>query len=117
MEELRKRTRAERLTEGLTVAVATVFAGVLLAGSAVVFGATAWRLVTDTGTTAFSGLSATVVFLAVVVLPVLVARLVFRRSRRRGTERLTAAVPAALTLLGTSVVPFVALCLIVVYAD
>jgi hypothetical protein len=117
MEASEKRTRAERLTEGLAVAVATLLASALLTAAAVVFGGTAWHLVTDTGTTRFSGFLAMVVFLAVLTLPPLVARLVFRSRRRGGTERLTAAVPAALTLLGMSVVPFAALCLIVVYAD
>ncbi|MFJ8194153.1 hypothetical protein ACIQ8D_31010 [Streptomyces sp. NPDC096094] len=113
----KERTRAERLTEGLTVAVATVLSFGLLSGSGVVFGATAWNLVTDTGTTAFSGLLMTAVFLIAVPLPLLVARLVFLSGRRKGTERLTAAVPAALTLLAASVVPFAVLCLVVVYAD
>jgi hypothetical protein len=113
----RERTRAERLTEGLTVAVASVLSFGLLAGPAVVFGTTAWHLVTDTGTTAFSRLSAPVIFLALVALPLVLARVVFRSGRRKGRERLTAAVPAVLTLLGASVVPFAALCLIFVYAD
>ncbi|MFC5959382.1 hypothetical protein ACFP51_34725 [Streptomyces pratens] len=113
----RERARAERLTEGLTVAVASVLSFVLLAGPAVVFGTTAWHLVTDAGTTAFSRFSALADFLALVVLPLVPARVVFRSGRRKGRERLTAAVPAALTLLGSSVVSFAALCLIVVYAD
>ncbi|WP_055694575.1 hypothetical protein [Streptomyces prasinopilosus] len=116
-EARRERARAERLTEGLTVAVASVLSFALLAGPAVVFGATAWHLVTGTGTTAFSRVSAPVLFLALVTLPLLLARMVFRSGRRRGNARLTAAVPAALTLLGSSVVPFAALCLIVAYAD
>ncbi|MGY0071633.1 hypothetical protein ACWZEH_33720 [Streptomyces sp. QTS137] len=111
----RRRARAERLTEGLTVAVASVLAFGLLAGPVIVFGTTAWYLVT--GTTAFSRLSAPVTFLALVALPFVLARVVFRSGRRKGSERLTAAVPAVLTLLGSSVVPFAALCLIVVYAD
>ncbi|MEF9901716.1 hypothetical protein [Streptomyces sp. P9-A2] len=113
----RERGRAERLTEGLTVAVASVLSFVLLAVPALVFGATVRHLVTDTGTTVFSRLSAPVVLLALLALPLLLARVVFRSCRRKGSERLTAAVPAVLTLLGSSVVPFVALCLIVVYAD
>ncbi|QIP83170.1 hypothetical protein GLX30_02715 [Streptomyces sp. Tu 2975] len=112
-----ERTRAERLTEGLIVAVAAVLSLGLLAGPAVVFGTTAWHLVTDTGTTAFSRLLAPVVCLALVALPFVLARVAFRSSRRKDRERLTAAVPAVLTLLGASVVPFVALCMIFVYAD
>ncbi|WP_395570482.1 hypothetical protein [Streptomyces sp. BK79] len=117
MEASGKHTRAERLTEGLTAAVATLLASVLLAAVAVVFGGTAWRLVTDPGTTTLGSLLAMLVLLAVVALPPLAARLVFLSRRRKGTQRLTAAVPAALTLLGASVVPFAVLCLIVVYAD
>lgn len=113
----RERARAERLTEGLTVAVASVLSSGLLAGPAVVFGTTAWHLITDTGSTAFSRLSAPVISLALVALPSVLARVVFRSGRRKGRERLTAAVPAVLTLLGSSVVPCAALCLIVVYAD
>ncbi|MFB7088913.1 hypothetical protein [Streptomyces sp. NPDC056296] len=117
MDVHKERTRAERLTEGLTVAVASVLSFGLLSGSGAVFGAIAWHLVTDTGTTAFSRLSMPVLFLVVVALPPLVARRVFLSRRRKGTERVTAAVPAALTLLATSVVPFAILCLVVVYAD
>ncbi|MER6805969.1 MULTISPECIES: hypothetical protein [Streptomyces] len=97
--------------------MASVLSFGLLAGPAVVFGTTAWRLVTDTGITAFGRLSAPVIFLALVVLPLAPACAVFRSVRRKGRERLTAAVPAALTLLGASVVPFAALCLIFVYAN
>ncbi|WP_405792906.1 hypothetical protein [Streptomyces sp. NBC_01506] len=113
----RERTRTERLTEGLTVALATVLSFGLLLGPAVVFGATAWHLVTDSGTTGFSRFSAPAIFLALLVLPLVLARLVFRSARRKGRERLTAAAPAALTLLGASVVPFAVLCLIFGYAD
>ncbi|MGW0819142.1 hypothetical protein ACWD00_39085 [Streptomyces viridiviolaceus] len=113
----RERARAERMTEGLTVAVASALSFCLLAGPAVVFGTTAWHLVAGTGTTAFSQFLALVTFLALVALPLILARVVFRSGRRKGRERLTAAVPAVLTLLGGSVVPFAALCLIVVYAD
>ncbi|MET7270977.1 MULTISPECIES: hypothetical protein [Streptomyces] len=113
----RERARAERLTEGLTVAVASALSFGLLAGPAVVFGATTWHLVTDTGTTAFSRFLVPVVFLALVALPPISARAVFRSGRRKNKERLTAAVPAALTLLGASVVPFAALGLVFMYAD
>ncbi len=113
----RKRTRAERLTEGLTVTVASVLSFGLLAGPAVVFGTTAWHLVTDTGTTAFSRLAVPVILLALVTLPLVLARVVFRSGRRKGREPLTAAVPAVLTLLGGSVAPFAALCLIFVFGD
>ncbi|MFE7814296.1 hypothetical protein ACFU5P_20540 [Streptomyces sp. NPDC057433] len=113
----RERARAERLTEGLTVAVASVLSFGLLAGPAFVFCATAWHLITDTGTTTFSRLLMPVILLALVALPLVLARVVFRSGRRKGRERLTAAVPAVLTLLGLSVVLFTALCLIVVYAD
>ncbi|MGC9380711.1 hypothetical protein [Streptomyces sp. MH13] len=116
-EERPGRTRAERVTEGLTVAVASVLSSVLLTGPAVVFGTTAWHLATDPGTTAFSRWGTPVLFLALVALPLVLARVAFRVGRRRGRERLTAAVPAVLTLLGASVVLFAALCLVVVYAD
>ncbi|MEU3303676.1 hypothetical protein ABZ729_28255 [Streptomyces sp. NPDC006678] len=112
-----ERTRAERLTEGLTVALASVLSFGLMAGPAVVWGTTSWHLVTDTGSSAFSRLLAPVIFLALVVLPLVLARVVFRLGRRKGRERLTAAVPAVLTLLGASAVTFAALCLIFVYAD
>ncbi|WP_405615974.1 hypothetical protein OG292_21975 [Streptomyces sp. NBC_01511] len=117
MEVRREHPRAERLTEGLTVAVASVLSIGLLAGPAVIFGTTVWHLVTDTGTTAFSRLPAPVIFLALVALPLVLAGRVFRSRLRKGGERLTAAVPAVLTLLGASVVPFTALCLLFVYAD
>ncbi|MEV5645024.1 hypothetical protein AB0L67_33605 [Streptomyces flaveolus] len=113
----RERARAERLTEGLTVALASAFSFGLLAGPAVVFGTTTWHLVTDTGTTTFSRFLVPVVFLALVALPLISAREVFRSGRRKNKERLTAAVPAALTLLGASAVPFAVLCLVFVYAD
>ncbi|MFF9457917.1 hypothetical protein [Streptomyces flaveolus] len=113
----RERARAERLTEGLTVALASAFSFGLLAGPAVVFGTTTWHLVTATGTTTFSRFSVPVVFLALVALPLISARAVFRSGRRKNKERLTAAVPAALTLLGASAVPFAVLCLVFVYAD
>ncbi|KUL63821.1 hypothetical protein ADL30_02265 [Streptomyces sp. NRRL S-1521] len=112
-----ERPRAERVTEGMTVAVASVLALGLLGGPAVVFSTTAWHLVTDSGTTAFSRFLAPLVFLALVALPLVVARVVFRSGRRKGKERLTAAVPAALTLLGASALPLAALCLIFVYGD
>lgn len=112
-----ERTRAERLTEGLTVAVASALALGLLAGPAIVFGSTAWHLVTDPGATAFSRLTVPVVFLVLVASPLVLARRVFRASRRKGGEPLTAAVPGALTLLGVSVVLFAVLCLIVVNAN
>ncbi|MFI8952376.1 hypothetical protein ACIGO6_38605 [Streptomyces sp. NPDC053750] len=113
----RERTRAERLTEGLTVAVASALSFGLLAGPTVVFGTTTWHLATGTGTTAFSRFLTPVIFLALVTLPLILACAVFRSGRRKSREPLTAAVPAALTLLGASVVPFAALCLIFMYAD
>ncbi|MER6346492.1 hypothetical protein ACWC10_16325 [Streptomyces sp. NPDC001595] len=108
-EPCRGRTCAERMTEALTVAVASVLSLVLLAGPAVVFGTTAWHLVGDAGAAAYSRVSVPVIFLAITALPLVLARVVFRRGRRRGQERLTAAVPAVLTLLGGSVVLAVAL--------
>ncbi|MFE2053407.1 hypothetical protein ACFXAS_33670 [Streptomyces sp. NPDC059459] len=111
----RERRRAERLTEGLTVTVASVLSFGLLAGPAVVFSTTAWHLVTGTGTTTFSRLAVPVILIALVALPLLLACVVFRSDRRKGREPLTAAVPAVLTLLGGCVVPFVALCLIFVF--
>ncbi|MFD9607623.1 hypothetical protein [Streptomyces sp. NPDC059970] len=113
----REHAWAERLTEGVTVAVALGLSFCLLAGPAVFFGTTAWHLITDTGTTAFSRFLVPVIFLALVALPLVLARVVFRSGRRKGKRRLTAAVPAVLALLGGSVVPFAALCLIFVYAD
>ncbi|MET9558268.1 hypothetical protein [Streptomyces sp. NPDC006645] len=113
----RERTRTGRLIEGLTVAVASVLSFGLLIGPAVVFGTSAWRLATESGTTGFSRFSAPVIFLVLVALPLVLACLVFRSGRRKERERLAAAAPATLTLLGASVVPFVALCLIFVYAD
>lgn len=112
----REHAWAERLTEGVTVAVALGLSFYLLAGPAVFFGTTTWHLITDTGTTAFSRFLVPVIFLALVALPFPLTRVVFRSGRRKGKRRLTAAVPAALTLLGGSVVPFAALCIIFVYA-
>jgi hypothetical protein len=116
-EARRERTRAGRLTEGLTVAVASVLSFVLLVGPAFIFAANSWQSVTETGTTTFSRLVAPVICVALVASPLVLARVVFLSGRRKGRERLTAAVPATLTLLGLSVVPFAALCLIVVYGD
>ncbi|MFE5398645.1 hypothetical protein ACFQ9U_29315 [Streptomyces sp. NPDC056568] len=113
----RERAGAERLIEGLTVAVASALSLVLLAALAVVFGTTSLHLVTDPGTTVFRRIAVPVVLLALVVLPPALACLVLRSGRRRGRERLTAAVPAALTLLGATTVPFAALVLILVHAD
>ncbi|MGW5969257.1 hypothetical protein [Streptomyces sp. NPDC055186] len=119
MEVRRERACAERLTEGLTVAVASFLSFALLAWPATLFGAAVRHLVTDTGTgtAVFSQLSALLVFLTPVALPLALARVVFRSGRRKGYERLTAAVPAALTLLGLSVVSFAAMGLILLYAN
>ncbi|MDA5282195.1 hypothetical protein [Streptomyces sp. Isolate_45] len=113
----RESARAQWWAERLTIAVASVLSFALLAGAAVVFGSTAWRLATETGATAFSRFLVPVVLVSLVVLPLVPARAVFRAGLRKGRERRAAAVPAVLTLLGASVVPFAALCLIVVYAD
>ncbi|MFJ4871558.1 hypothetical protein [Streptomyces sp. NPDC088757] len=113
----RERTGAERATEGLTVAVASALSFGLLAGPVAVFGTTARHLVTDTGTTAFSRFVAPVVLLAILALPLVLARAVFRSGLGKGRERLTAAVPATLTLLAGSVLPFAALWLVLAYAD
>ncbi|GGZ17634.1 hypothetical protein [Streptomyces nitrosporeus] len=107
----------ERLTAGLTVAVASGLSLFLLAGPAMVFSTTGWQLATDSGATAFSRLLVPVVCLALVVLPFVPAGAVLRAGLRKGRRRLTAAVPAALALLGGSVVTFGILCLIVMYAD
>ncbi|WP_345288287.1 hypothetical protein [Streptomyces gulbargensis] len=112
-----ERRHGERLTEGLLVIVASVLSFGLLLAPAVVSGTTAWHLVTDTGTTAFSRLAVPVILLALVALPLILAHVVFRSGRRKGRKPLTAAAPAALTLLGASVVPFAALCLIFVFGD
>ncbi|MFZ4302139.1 hypothetical protein ACOZE3_30035 [Streptomyces cinereoruber] len=111
------RTRAERLTEGLVVAAASVLALGLLAGPVTVFGTTAWHLATDAGTTAFSRFLVPVLLLALLALPFVPARAVFRSGRRKGRARLTAAAPALLALLAGSVVPFAALCLLLVYGS
>ncbi|MEU2547039.1 hypothetical protein ABZ618_16630 [Streptomyces roseolus] len=115
-----ERTRAERLTEGLAVAVASVLALGLFAWPATVFGTTAWRLATGTGTgtgtTAAGRFLVPVLLLALLALPFVPARAVFRSGRRKGRARLTAAVPAVLALLAGSVVPAVALCLLLVSA-
>ncbi|MEV0123288.1 hypothetical protein AB0I16_17455 [Streptomyces sp. NPDC050703] len=113
----RERARAERVTEGATVAVASALSFGLLGSTAVVFATTSWHLLTDSGTTGFSRFLAPLIFLALVALPLVLAHVVFRSGRRRGKERLTAAVPAALTSLGASIVPFAALCLILMYAN
>ncbi|WP_331750255.1 MULTISPECIES: hypothetical protein [unclassified Streptomyces] len=110
----REHAWAERLTEGVTVAVALGLSFYLLGGPAVFFGTTAWHLVNNTGTTAFSRFLVPVIFLALVALPLVLAHVVFRSGRRKGKRRLTAAVPA---VLRGSVMPFAALRLIFVYAD
>ncbi|WP_189945366.1 hypothetical protein [Streptomyces roseolus] len=110
-----ERTRTERLTEGLVVAVASVLALGLFAWPATVFGTTAWRLATGTGTTTFSRFLVPVLLLALLTVPFVPARAVFRSGRREGRARLTAAAPAALALLAGSVVPVAALCLLLVY--
>ncbi|MFH8576060.1 hypothetical protein [Streptomyces zaomyceticus] len=112
----RGRSRAERLVEGLTVAVASVLSFLLLAGPVAVFGTTTWDLVTGTGITAFSRVAVPVILLALVTLPLVLALRVFRSGRRRSREPMTAAVPATLTLLAGSVVPFGALVLIFAFA-
>ncbi|MEL5956465.1 hypothetical protein AADR41_17140 [Streptomyces sp. CLV115] len=108
---------AERLTEGVTVAVVLGLAFCLLAGPAVFFGTAARQLITDTGTTTFSRFVVPVISLVLVALPFGLACAVFRSGQRKGKRRLTAAVPAVLALLGGSVVPFATLCLAFVYAD
>ncbi|MGW9119769.1 hypothetical protein ACWGRV_24595 [Streptomyces sp. NPDC055663] len=112
----REHAWAERLTEGVTVAVALGLSFFLLAGPAVFCGTNAWHLVTDADTTAYSRFLVPATFLALMALPLVLAGVVFRSGRRKGKKRLTAAVPAVLALLGGSVVPFAALCLIIVYA-
>ncbi|MFF5504116.1 hypothetical protein ACF1E9_06365 [Streptomyces roseolus] len=89
----------------------------LLAWPVTVFGTTVWHLATGTGTTAFSRFLVPVLLLALLALPFVPARAVYRSGRRRGRARLTAAVPTALALLAGSVVPFAALCLLLVYGD
>ncbi len=113
----REHAWAERLTEGVTVVVALGLSFYLLAGPAVFFGTTTWHLITGTGTAAFSRILVPVIFLALVALPLLLVHVVFRSGRRKGKRRLTAAVPAALALLGGAVVSFAVLCVIFVYAD
>ncbi|MDK0521259.1 hypothetical protein [Streptomyces sp. ML-6] len=108
---------AERLTEGVIVAVVLGLSSFLLAGPVMVFGTTVWQSSTETGTTAAGQFLVPVVFLALTVLPLVLACRVFRSGLRKGKRRLTAAVPAALTLLGGSMVLFAVLCLLFVYAD
>ncbi|GHG09128.1 hypothetical protein [Streptomyces zaomyceticus] len=115
-ESSRGRSRAERLVEGLTVAVASVLSFLLLAGPVTIFVTTTWQLVTGTGITAFSRVAVPVILLGLLTLPLVLALRVFRSGRTRGREPMTAAVPATLTLLGGSVVPFGALVLIFVFA-
>ncbi|MEV4939533.1 hypothetical protein [Streptomyces zaomyceticus] len=112
----RGRSRAERLVEGLTVAVASVLSFLLLAGPVTVFVTTAWQLVTGAGVTAFSRVAVPVILLALLTLPLVLALRAFRSGRRKGREPMTAAVPATLTLLAGSVVPFGALVLVFVFA-
>lgn len=113
----RERTRAQRTTDRLIVIVASVLSFVLLVGPALLFGTLAWQSATRTGTSAFNGYVAPVICVALVAFPLVLARVVFLSGRRKGKERLTAAAPATLTLLGLSVVPFSALCLIFVYGE
>ncbi|MFD7962239.1 hypothetical protein ACFV5J_15695 [Streptomyces zaomyceticus] len=110
------RSRAERLVEGLTVAVASILSFLLLAGPATIFATTTWQLVTGTGITAFSRVAVPVILLGLLTLPLVLALRVFRSGRKRGREPMTAAVPATLTLLAGSVVPFGTLVLIFVFA-
>ncbi|MFF9567477.1 hypothetical protein [Streptomyces sp. NPDC014685] len=108
---------AERLTEGVIVAVASGLSSFLLAGPALVFGTAFWQSSTDTDTTTAGQFLVPVGFLVLMVLPLVLACLTFRSGLRKGKKRLTAAVPAALALLGGSMVLFAALCLVFVYAD
>ncbi|MFE3942270.1 hypothetical protein ACFXPV_10390 [Streptomyces sp. NPDC059118] len=87
----------------MTIAVASGLSFYLSAGPAVFFGTAAWQLITGTGTTALSRFSAPVIFLALMALPLVLARAAFRSGRRKGKRRLTAAVLAVLALLGGSV--------------
>ncbi|MFD7527682.1 hypothetical protein ACFV8E_08700 [Streptomyces sp. NPDC059849] len=112
-EARREHAWAERLTEGVTVAVVFGLSFYLLASTTVFFGTNAWYLITDTSTTAVSRFLVPVIYLALVALPPGLACVVFRSGRRKGKRRLTAAVPAALALLGGSVVPCAALFLII----
>ncbi|QIQ00910.1 hypothetical protein [Streptomyces liangshanensis] len=116
-EARQERSRAERLTERLTVTVASVLSFVLLLGPVWVAALNVWHAVTETGLTTFSRFVVPVLGLALVALPLVLARRVFLSGRRRGKPRPTAAVPAALTLLGLSVVPFAALCLVFAYGS
>ncbi|RSS43939.1 hypothetical protein [Streptomyces sp. WAC08241] len=74
-------------------------------------------VVREAGATVFGRFVVPVVFLALPALPLLLARAVFRSGLRKGRERPTAAVPAALTPLAGSVLPFAALRLVLAYAD
>ncbi|MFD8824862.1 hypothetical protein ACFV1C_21210 [Streptomyces sp. NPDC059605] len=105
---------AERMTEGVIVAVALGLSFFLLAGPAMLFGTAVWQSSTDTGTTTAGQFLVPVVFLVLMVLPLVLACLVFRSGLRKGKKPLTTAVPAALTLFGGSLVFFVVLCLVFV---
>lgn len=83
----REHAWAERLTEGVTVVVASGLSFYLLVSPAVFFGTTTWHLITDTGTAAFSRILVPVILLALVALPLLLVHVVFRSglaARARG---------------------------------
>ncbi|MFF4079336.1 hypothetical protein ACFYZN_08010 [Streptomyces sp. NPDC001777] len=103
---------AERLTEGVIVAVALGLSFFLLGGPAMIFGTAIWQSAADPGTTGAAQFLVPVVFLVLMVLPLALACLTFRSGLRKGKKRLTAAVPAALALFGGSLVFFVVLCLV-----
>ncbi|MFD6419362.1 hypothetical protein [Streptomyces sp. NPDC060194] len=109
------RKRVERIAEGLVVALVSALALGLLYWPVLVFGGIGVDQVAHGG--GFLGrLAAPVLCFGLIVMPPLPAAAVFRRRRRRGAPRLTAALPAALTLLAAAVVPFAALWAVLWYA-
>ncbi|MGW1432742.1 hypothetical protein ACWD6K_29495 [Streptomyces sp. NPDC002431] len=108
-------TWTERLTEGVTVAVVLGLSFYLSAGPAVLFCNASWSLINDSGAPTAARILVPLVVLVLLVAPLVLTFKVFRSGLRKGKRRLTAAVPAALTLLGGSAVLFVVLFLAYVY--
>ncbi|MEV8454624.1 hypothetical protein AB0467_23295 [Streptomyces sp. NPDC052095] len=108
-------TWAERLTEGLIVAVVLGLSFYLSAGPAMLFCNASWSLINDSGAPTAARILVPLVVLVLLMAPLVLTFKVFRSGLRKGKRRLTAAVPAALTLLGGSAVLFVVLVLAYVY--
>ncbi|MFJ6013182.1 hypothetical protein [Streptomyces sp. NPDC092952] len=108
-------TWAERLTEGMTVAVVLGLSFFLSAGPAMLFCNASWSLINDSGAPTAAQILAPLITLVLLVAPLVLTFKVFRSGLRKGRRRLAAAVPAALTLLGGSAVLFVVLALAYLY--